>query len=111
MNANKITKADLNEFFTFLLKDHDVNPSGTDFFETDEETIWDLMVEAYRAGLEAARNGISEVEGAWQPTVMNQEDRLVKAGEIWPNRDAVLKVACEYQAANPGTLEARAFNA
>lgn len=110
MNANtKIQEADLNELFTMFLKDHGINPNRTEFFETCEETILDLMVDAYRAGIEAAYNGISEVEGTWQPMVMNHEGRLVKAGQVQHSRDAAFKAAREYQAANPGTLEARAF--
>lgn len=111
MNTNKITEADLNEFFTLLLNDHGINPREAEFFETCEETILDLMVDAYRAGIEAAKAGVSEVEGAWQPMVMNQEGRLVKAGDIQPSRDAALKVAREYQAEHEGITQARAFKA
>lgn len=49
-----------------LGEDH-INTEGYDFFEIGQETLIDLLVSAYRQGLEDAnKKNITEVKATWQ---------------------------------------------
>lgn len=50
-----------------ILTEDRINTEGYDFFEIGQKTLIDLLVSAYRQGLDDARKkNITEVEATWQ---------------------------------------------
>lgn len=50
-----------------ILTEEHVNTEGYDFFEIGQDTLIDLLVSAYRQGLEdGAKKNITEVKATWQ---------------------------------------------
>lgn len=95
-NARAVSETQLAEEFTHLLHAMGINTDGAEFFETSTETMVEVMIEAYRAGLGAAHtNGITKVVGSWQPKILDVEG-FTTIGSPQESRAAALAVAENY---------------
>lgn len=91
-----MSETQLAEEFTHLLHAMGINTDGAEFFETRTQTMVEVMIEAYRAGLGAAHiNGITKVVGSWQPKILDADDFTTIAAPQ-ESRAAALSVAENY---------------
>ena len=74
-----------------ILAEDSINLEGYDFFEIGQETLIDLLVSAYRQGLEdAAKKNITEVKATWQLRQYT-EHGFVNIGKPAASKRAALK--------------------
>lgn len=88
-----------------ILAEENINPEQADFFETSQDQLIDLLVSAYRAGIEDATNKhITEVDATWQ-LKRYTEHGFKNVGKPQPSRRAALKAKTVWMRNNPGTSE------